>query len=306
MLCLRYWPWLYVLSCLWRKIVSYVLLRDLILHKRSCFYLIYNIIVIFCSLWWRPQNFFQKKVNLNIHFWKEDLIWTNILFTTSRMQKAFASGLNLKKVQLSSFSMRFCRSTSYTMSLSQWSNLSHSIANLYFGKYRSIPYFPAPNWGIISSPLKACMICLRVSCSLHNHLFLWSSIPRHFAKFIKLGIGFLHLLITYKRPCLQKKISHSFFWALGTGLIAFLADISHSSNEQIENLGRVKCDENSLNLLYSLCLGTFQRGPVWTKYFCQHQQSFQFHLKNHWTTAKTSFLILVSQEKFVSRHQTQN
>ena len=71
---------------------------------------------------------------------------TKILFTNFRIQKSFASGLNLTKVQLSSFSICFCRPTLYPISLSRWSNSSHSIANLYFGKYSSILYFPLPNW----------------------------------------------------------------------------------------------------------------------------------------------------------------
>ena len=97
----------------------------------------------FCGPWWRLQIFSLKK---------KDLIWTKILFTTSRMPKSFASGLNLTKVQLNSFSICFSRSTSYPKSLSRWSNSSHSMANLYLGKYRPILYFPTANWWIVSSP----------------------------------------------------------------------------------------------------------------------------------------------------------
>ena len=61
------------------------------------------------------------------------------------------------------------------------------------------------------------MICLSVSCSLHNRLFFWSSVPRHFVKFIKFGVGFLHLLITYKRLRLHKKIS----WSRASSLWGF-------------------------------------------------------------------------------------
>ena len=96
-------------------------------------------------------------------------------------------------------------------------SITHAMTNLYLGKYRSILYFPTLNWLIISSPLKACMICLSVSYSLHNYLFFWSSIPRHFVKFIKFGVGFLYLLITYKRLHLDKKMS----WSRASSLRGF-------------------------------------------------------------------------------------
>ena len=149
------------------------------------------------------------------HIWKEDFVLTKILFTTSRMQKSFACGLTLTKLQLSRLSICFCCPTSYPMSLSRWSNTSHSMANLYFGKYRSILYFPIPNWWIISSLLKTCMICLRASCSLHNHLFLWSSTPAKPASIFRLCVGFLHLLITYKKPLFDRKISALFCLSFG-------------------------------------------------------------------------------------------
>ena len=171
-------------------------------------------------------------------FLKKDLIWTKTLFTTPRMQKPFASGLNLTKVELSSCLRCFCHSTSYPISLSRWSNPSHSIANLYFWKYRLILYFPALNWSIIYSPLKSCMIWFKVSCPLHNHLFLWSSVPRHSFRFIKLGIGLLHLLITYRRSRLDKKTSFLFCWALDPGQVvgfkSLLMRISHSSRPSEE------------------------------------------------------------------------
>ena len=133
------------------------------------------------------------------------------------MQNSFASGLNLAKLQLSSFARHFSRSTSYPISLSRWPNSSTSIASLYFRKYRSILYFPTPNWWIISSPVKACMICLRMSCSLHNHLFLWSSAPARPASIFRLRVGFLHLLITYKRLLDDRKISILLCWSFGPG-----------------------------------------------------------------------------------------
>ena len=90
---------------------------------------------------------FSKKVCLKHSlFEKKILLDTKILFTTSRMQRSFTSGLNLTKVQLSCFSICFCCCALYPISLSQWSNSSYSIANLYFGKYRSILYFLTPNW----------------------------------------------------------------------------------------------------------------------------------------------------------------
>ena len=77
---------------------------------------------------------------------EKDLIWTKVLFTTSRLPNSFASGLNLTKVQLSSFSICFCCSSFYAMSLSRWLNSSHLMVNLYSGKYRLILYFPTLNW----------------------------------------------------------------------------------------------------------------------------------------------------------------
>ena len=115
---------------------------------------------------------------------------------------------------------------SYPISLSQWSNSSHSMTNLYLGKYRSILYFPVPNYWIISSPLKSFVTWLKLVCSLPNHLLLWSTIPRHLVRFIKWGVGFLQLLITYKRSHFDKKKSPFYFadfWAqanlLDTGML---------------------------------------------------------------------------------------
>ena len=224
----------------------------------------------------------------------------NVLFTNFRMQKSFASGLNLTKVQLNSFSICFCPPTLYSMSLSRWSNSLHSMANLYFAKYRSILYFPMLNWWIISSPLKACMICPRVSYSLHNHLLSWNSIPRHFVKFIKLGVGFLHLLITYKMPRLDKKTSYLFFWPLGQGqrlftiaLITLLVGISHLSRHSTD---------------VAICLRP-KKFPVWARLNKRFPStstvvSISFH-KSETDCRRTSFLVLVGQ-KIVCVWTTEN
>ena len=136
-------------------------------------------------------------------------------------------------MQLSNFPICFCRSTSYPMSLSRWPNSSHSMANLYLGKYRSIQYFPTANWWIISSLFKTCMIWLKVSCSLHNYLFLRSSISRRLVLLV-FCICWSHT----KGLALIKKTSVLFSWSLDPGqpagywhvvLKSFLMRISHFS-----------------------------------------------------------------------------
>ena len=115
------------------------------------------------------------------------------------------------KWQSSLISMCFCRFTSYSISLSLWSNSSHSTASLYLGKYRSILYPSTQYWSITSSPLK--VFCMYDSVSVSFLTYLCRYILDPIFSSISMAFGLLLLTMISIASSRVRNTSWS-FWPL--------------------------------------------------------------------------------------------
>jgi hypothetical protein len=129
-------------------------------------------------------------------FHKVCFICWNILLINIKISKCLSYGLYLINLQCNFLIIN----SSLTASLSifilvRCCNSSHSTANLYFGKYKSILYFDTEYCSIYSSPENAVVIYVIVSNSIQLYFNLWTSILIHFIILSSIFLRVLHIIL---------------------------------------------------------------------------------------------------------------